>query len=404
MTQHRTDVPGRRRRAHRVAGVTLVTALVAALLLPTAAAARPSVPDAAGLLDRVSPRAQVLDLDGQPSSALYVTESGWVVGVRAPYETQRVFRWREGVLEVLQPHRTDPLSVNERGQVLVGGRDLGGPSYVARWDPDGSLVRLSAPGTPARGNGMNEDGTVAGHVGESPHRTAVVWRDGRQIDLPGVAGMPGEYLATDVASDGDVVGLRVADGTVRAVLWRDGRAQQLPTPDDARESIPYGITRYGSVAGVIRYADGRPDQDVLWVDGGEPRERRRPCQQPRELELPGAGVEAWPLELSRLVVDGCAPLGDRLAGYDDWSVRGGNGRGMYVGLAVRRSTGEGTAVMSVHGVPVPLRPPPGREDDALLVMDVNGGGLAVGSAATPTRFGPGPHQAVIWRLLPTTTR
>jgi hypothetical protein len=163
---------------------------------------------------------------GMGGVALQINNHGDALGrlLSADGTTSRYVVWRGTTMTVLSPPdggAVEAYDLNDRGQV-VGTYSLDGSgrsSRPFRW-ARGRFADL-LPGRPDSVGGafaINESGEIAGTVDDR----AVLWRDGRIIDL-GVEGR-----AEVINERGDVAGMHFEDAapddvTARAYRWRNGR-------------------------------------------------------------------------------------------------------------------------------------------------------------------------------------
>lgn len=405
-------------RLRRLVVVVASAALlvVGAVTAPVAAAPRADagLGDARDLLRRLAPRAVDLGVaTDMESIALYVTESGWVMGTTLTSANgRRVFRWKDGVARVLQEGGTSSRiehysgSANERGQVVVTVFPAGDATrrYVVLWQPDGSVVRLSEEGVPASGSTITEGGAAVGTVETPTGRRAVLWRDGETIDL---GDLGHEMVAYDVDDREQVTGVMMrSDNVRRAFLWRAGHLMELPTPPGTISSDPYGFTEDGAVHGAIENPAGRT-REVVWVDGGMPRDFEDACADSRQVRvadhLPAAVRDRWPSSLGTVVLDTCPPREVRTPRGGPGHVLGGNDRGVHVGFGYKAGTFYRDPIAWVHGLPVPLQELAVPAASGAVALDVNDRGLVVGYQEYQRPTGTGPwSSAVLWRLAPGT--
>jgi probable HAF family extracellular repeat protein len=152
-------------------------------------------------------------LGGDASVASAVNESGQVVGWSLTAAgVMHPFLWDRGVMIDLASsgnasNEGEAIGINNRGQVIG---QLGGQGFV--WNR-GVLTKIS--GAPAA---INERGQV---VGGTQSGSAFSWLNGVLTDL-------GPGYAVDVNAAGQVVGVSNSGVTSRAVIWDNGRVIEVP--------------------------------------------------------------------------------------------------------------------------------------------------------------------------------
>jgi probable HAF family extracellular repeat protein len=163
-------------------------------------------------------------LGGRDTFARGINARGHVTGTsQAADGTQHVFLWRNHEMADLGTFGSYGNSVqafNDRDQIVIGGAVDEGepPSAVAHtylWD-DGEATDLG-PG-PGRvvARDINNRGQIVGYSDQADGaRHAVLWHDGRWIDLHPYLPAAGRSSAVDINDRGQIVG--EADG--HAVMW-----------------------------------------------------------------------------------------------------------------------------------------------------------------------------------------
>lgn len=152
-------------------------------------------------------------------------------------------------------------AVNDRG-VVVG--QSGGRAVLWR---DGRIVDLGTlGGSSSSALDINERGDVVGYsrVAEDVATHAFVRRGGRMIDLGTLPGDADSY-ATDVNDRGDVVGYSSGGDGIRAVLWRpDGTAVDLTARTGLH--LVTDLDNAGRLVGSV-LPDGMNEVPALWYRG-----------------------------------------------------------------------------------------------------------------------------------------
>jgi probable HAF family extracellular repeat protein len=243
----------------------LAAAALAAGGAPAPAAAAPGVPD-----PPVSCAYRVVELDppdGAEVTARALNDRGQVVGaLRTPDGALYPFRWQGGVLTELPVLEPAPdgwglaRDVNIHGDV-VGGSDAGGVQHAVLWR-QGRAIDLGAGFATA----INDRGQVVGTRSTAGGELrGFIWERGRTRDL-GIAG-PTEPL--DINERGEVVGWSGAgaEPDQRAFLWRDGTVSWLPST--GRWSRANAINERGEMVGTTSVDDGEPvSRAVRWQRDG----------------------------------------------------------------------------------------------------------------------------------------
>jgi probable HAF family extracellular repeat protein len=168
------------------------------------------------------------------------------------YIPGRSFVWRSGSRTWLQwmEHGS---AVNRHGQV-IGYNVLAGSGSLSN---GGRTTRLDFwP------QDINDRGQVVGSRPVGEQRRAVLWEDGRRVDLGTLGGTTSE--ATAINERGQVIGTSTtADGVNHSFVWTSGHMIDLgPTNPDAWPEAPAEITDEGHIVGQVDTETGA--QAVLW--------------------------------------------------------------------------------------------------------------------------------------------
>jgi probable HAF family extracellular repeat protein len=174
-------------------------------------------------------------------------------------------RSRDEVVRAPVTGRHVPTAINDRGQVALwrlNSQPDEPLTCAALWSVGGSVTELGAcrqPSLREYAEDINRHGQVLGGAGYSIPLHSFVWDDGRRIEVPGVA-------LQDLNDQGDAVGQTTPPFLLgRAVLWRDGRAVDLGTLGRTY-GIALAINERGQAVGSSTTADGE-SHAVLWQDG-----------------------------------------------------------------------------------------------------------------------------------------
>lgn len=258
-------------------------------------------------------------LGGPNSAALFLNKSnrGLVVGVAETADDDprdelwscsfffpsgstghacRGFAWERGHMRALDTHGGThgfAAGVNNRGQVVgwaetaeedsscIAPQQLG---FVgAMWDTRrGDRIHKLPPlpgDSTSTGNAINDRGQIVGisgncsnAVGGFSARTAVLWENGKPIDL-GNFGAPAWNTPVGINNQGAVVGFANAAGTEgdifndRPFIWtkRDGIQDLGTLPDDTRGQA-LSVNERGQVVGVSRVTSA-DNTAVIWEKG-----------------------------------------------------------------------------------------------------------------------------------------
>ena len=225
-------------------------------------------------------------LKGFPFSAGYgINHRGQIVGGfdvnyrsggGGPAGLLQNFVWRGKQKTVLDnitpPYLVYAKAINDSGQVAGTTNDSG---MVAGAPPSdyravlwtGSKVTtlpLPAGYTETYAFALNNTGMVVGYaVRENGHRHAVLWRNGRVVDV-GAFPADGYYCEAFGVNDlGQIVGWSSGG----AFLWQDGKMQGLPQlSHDYPDMVAFGINNQGQIVGE---ADGNSSRRhaFLWQRG-----------------------------------------------------------------------------------------------------------------------------------------
>jgi probable HAF family extracellular repeat protein len=164
----------------------------------------------------------------------------------------------------------------------------------------------------------------AANLSQDQH--AVIWRDGKLIDL-GDAGNCCDS-AQAINARGQVVGQHTVNAVSRAFLWSDGRAADLGTLAPFESSIANSINRDGTIVGSARYFswEGRGASRAVLFSGGKVYDLndlvdRHDLLLATAIRISDAGVIAvYAAPLQRAIVlvpTGAPPLPDR-----SWRAKG----------------------------------------------------------------------------------
>ena len=213
--------------------------------------------------------------DGISAAAEDINYVGDVVGAGTtesfPYQPRAVL-WRRGQVIPLPllagGTGSQAFAINDWG-LIAGVADDGQANQATVW-LRGTPIPLEGLPSPFGPNGwatdVNNLGQVVGYayVG-SPSTRAVLWRQGRPVDL---GTLPGDdFSAAHAINDrGQIVGIsgNLGASTERAFLWENGVMRALPTPPDATYSQAADINVFGVATGVV--GTPRP-QAVLFSRG-----------------------------------------------------------------------------------------------------------------------------------------
>jgi probable HAF family extracellular repeat protein len=210
-----------------------------------------------------------LGVAGEGSHAAAVDAGGGrVVGARfVGPDTLRACVWEEGHRRELDRIEGFQLSsaadVNTRGQVV--GVCFNPGSAAVMWD-EGRMIDLgSLGGGHAVASAVNDHGVVVGASRSPTGATrAFVWQDGHMRDLGTLGGLTSQ--ATAVNEQGQVVGVsETAEGVAHAFLWSDGEMNDLGTLGGTT-SHARDVNAAGEVVGVAINRD-KARRAFLWRDG-----------------------------------------------------------------------------------------------------------------------------------------
>jgi probable HAF family extracellular repeat protein len=200
---------------------------------------------------------------GSPTA---INAEGQILGING----QGVTIFRKG-----QPPRSlgfvaIPTGINDRGDVTSYVRPgcRGCPSHALHWH-DGILTTLDpSPGSPgqlgARALGLNNAGEVVGTSGGDPstgQAVALVWRDGRPVDLGRFGGDRAEASGINDRGQILVTSRSEATGLATTLLIDGDRAQTLGTPSGWGGDHAAALNNVGDVIGT---SNGSP---FLWRRG-----------------------------------------------------------------------------------------------------------------------------------------
>ena len=155
---------------------------------------------------------------------------------------QRIFIWNDGEFTYLDLPGY-PVSINERGQVLVRSFIHTVSSFI--WD-HGVTTEVVSPGwgENVTAADINDRGQVVGVIW--PPGIGFIWGDGVMVALPGLGG--GGESPTAINNRGQIAGSsNPIEGPGHAVLWDNGTIIDLGT--ETGGCHPYDINASGQVVG-----------------------------------------------------------------------------------------------------------------------------------------------------------
>jgi uncharacterized membrane protein len=169
------------------------------------------------------------------SLLLDMNDSGVMVGQSSPdCEIMQAATWDNDGLTLLPSLNTDATpdpddwlqwqssawAINESGTIVGFALDTGG-QYAVTWQ-DGEISRLNgvSDAVGCAAFGLNDGGTIVGQCfTEMAASIPVAWIDGQPVELPG-----GEGIAYDINNDGIIAGHVGDEDVTRAVMWVPARA------------------------------------------------------------------------------------------------------------------------------------------------------------------------------------
>lgn len=216
--------------------------------------------------------------DGRYSTAYDINNAGQVVGTSNTsiqgIRMDRAFVWSEGAmvdLGALSPYGSSGANaINASGQIVGFASDPhGGVTHAVLWDK-GRLVDLGGGSLSSLYGSSARDINDAGHIVGSDQRDAVLWLNGERTVLGGLAGDVWSTAAA-INNAGLIVGTSDPSSGVandeRAVMWLDGRVIDLNSLaevassgwtllsatdiNDAGQIVGMGITPQGFFQGYV---------------------------------------------------------------------------------------------------------------------------------------------------------
>ncbi len=156
------------------------------------------------------------------------------------------------------------------GVVVPAGAAVAGPAGCS-WQLDRVLPLPAGYPTSAVAGADSAGAVVVGTAIDTSVFTdfqAVLWRDGRLVELPTPAGFSSSAAA--VNTRGDVVGVVFQAGPFilgpnRPVLWRGGRMIELAVPAGAEGASPADINSVGLIVGAAADAGTAEPHPVAWA-------------------------------------------------------------------------------------------------------------------------------------------
>lgn len=392
--------------ARRVRAAAVLGVVVALVAVPAGAAGADAALTKERLyeLTRARPYGTpvALDLPGERPYGGRITDSGFVIGSTEIDGVYRGFRWRDGRTELLPDVFGEGWSsagANESGQVVVmPEQDSEGFLRPYLWQPDGSVVDISAGERWRQVAGINDDGVVVGTVeGWVP----VTWRDGVLTRHPAPGGRGVQLAQGRALNDrGEFIGwVSGEDLRTHGYVWRDGVPHELPAAWDANVSVQR-INDRGDVLGHVssRYGTGlavwHGGKQLRWVDKDD-----RYGMQVSDMNERGVVVgQARPYHLrgplrsdQRGVIMPLPGLGG-MQGGEVWAV---HDLDVAVGSGYRAGDEWSHPVAWVLTAPVPLGERLGGEQARSgWAVDVNAQGQVLGRLFFPD----GRAEVVVWDL------
>ena len=158
------------------------------------------------------------------------------------------------------------------GTAVGGALDAEGRFTAVLWR-DGRIVDLGLPRGDSEAMDVNGSGTVVGsydHSDDPGSQRAFAWRDGEFRTLPGLLPDGRGAGARRIDEHGTIVGSAIdALGRELPVRWRGGRLERLgPLPEPFEHGYALGISASGAISGGL-YGDEPfgPPVPFLWQDG-----------------------------------------------------------------------------------------------------------------------------------------
>lgn len=195
-----------------------------------------------------------------------VVGRSWVVSPQGQW--MHAFAWQNGRLRDLAPQylQSGADGINDRGTIVghVGDNDT---IRAAMWRGDSlTLLTPSRPGLSAALD-VNESDQVVGQMqGGNGYAQAFLWDSGRFSILPSLPGAVG-WAARAISDGGQIVGVSDSARGWTAVVWRDGQPVDLGGLPGAYESTATGINDDGLIVGYSRATEIGQTQAVMWRDG-----------------------------------------------------------------------------------------------------------------------------------------
>jgi uncharacterized membrane protein len=210
-----------------------------------------------------APAPKLIVLDTRTGSARAIGPAGDVVGFIGYGDGPVIWRKSAGYhMEILSDLRGGALCMSANG--IVGGYVVsGGHNRAVTWK-EGAMSYLDSADFPDTVcEGINSTGLAVGYrghklrgdaiIGEenAPNTHAVMWREGRLIDLPNSADVQSECVA--VNDSGVAIGWTAIKSRVpsQACRWHDNRLELLSTPAGLF-SYAYGLNRRGDIVGTLK--------------------------------------------------------------------------------------------------------------------------------------------------------
>ncbi|MFN8580587.1 MAG: PKD domain-containing protein [Gemmatimonadaceae bacterium] len=300
-------------------------------------------------------------------------------------------------------------SINSAGDI-VGGNLIGGSEHPVMWPHGGAPVDLGLPTGIPYGSArfVTDQGFVAGAsaYGQTSLGTAIQYRPGTPVALPGLVPPVGVAYAWSINNNGVLAGsarnYTYPRRFERAVRWVNGQIEDLGLPTGMAYTLGYGINDAGDIVGQTADAFLVGSRFAyVWRSGaftvlptlGSASGNNVAYFIHNNGDIVGTSADASGTNQPALWRNGQVSALASGAGWGVVDAFAINGLGMAVGHA--SPLGLENAVMFANGQVIPLPQPPLGVPQTTVAYGINDAGQIVGSGYVDGTF---IRKALLWTV------